>query len=135
MTGSLRGDPKAMRARELDDLYDIVSGLDQSDRGRPLIDGEIPGLASLVPLRIARKHEPAGETVPQGVESVELTVRRYPGVIHRVPGVSAVGHERDAIPSMSGVLRHRHQHDSGRAMPVWESKAPIEGSALFSTDD
>lgn len=62
MAGSLRGDPKAMSTRELDDLDDILDGLDQRDRERPLIDREIPSLASLAPLRIARKHDLAAET-------------------------------------------------------------------------
>ena len=63
MAGSLRGDPKTMSTRELDDLDDILDGLDQRNRERPLIDREIPGPAGLVPLGIARKHELAGETV------------------------------------------------------------------------
>jgi hypothetical protein len=62
MAGSLRGDPKTMSTRELDDLDDILDGLDQRNRERPLIDREIPSLASLAPLRIARKHDLAGET-------------------------------------------------------------------------
>ena len=62
MAGSLRCDPKTMSARELDDLDDILDGLDQRDRERPLIDREIPGPASVVPLGIARKHELTGET-------------------------------------------------------------------------
>ena len=56
MAGSLRGDPKAVSARELDDLDNILDGLDQRDRERPLIDCEIPGPAGLVPLGIAREH-------------------------------------------------------------------------------
>jgi hypothetical protein len=62
MTGSLRSNPKTMSTRELDDLDDILDGLDQRDRERPLVDRKIPGPASLVPLRIARKHNLTGET-------------------------------------------------------------------------
>ena len=63
MAGSLRRDPKTMSTRELDDLDDILDRPDQRDRERSLIDREIPGLASLVPVRIARKHNLAGEPV------------------------------------------------------------------------
>ena len=63
MPGSLRRDPKTMRARELDDRDDIFDGLDQRDRERPLIDGEVPCPACVVPLGVARKHELTGEAV------------------------------------------------------------------------
>jgi hypothetical protein len=115
MAGSLRGDPKTMSTRELDDLDDILDGLDQRDRERPLIDREIPSLASLTPVRIARKHDLAGETASEGAETapagvldrrpgVELPIGRYSGLICRAKRISAVDHERDAIPSMSGVI-------------------------------
>jgi hypothetical protein len=116
MAGSLRGDPKTMSTRELDDLNDIVDGLDQRDRERSLIDREIPGLASLPPLGIARKHDLAGQAASQGVETdpasvlnrrpaVELAISRCPGVLCRVKRISAINHERDAIPSAPGVVQ------------------------------
>jgi len=52
-----------MRARELDDRDDILDGLDQSDRQRPLIDREVPCPAGVVPLGVARKHKLTGEAV------------------------------------------------------------------------
>jgi hypothetical protein len=91
MAGSLWGDPKAVFTRELDDLDDVLDGLDQRDRGRPLINREVPRPTSVVPLGVAWKHEAAGEPAPQGVEIAR------PGAIGEIRGTSAVAHERDAL--------------------------------------
>ena len=68
MAGSLWGDPKTVFTRELDDLDDVLDGLDQCDRQRPLINREVPRPTSVVPLGVAWKHEAAGEPARQAVE-------------------------------------------------------------------
>jgi hypothetical protein len=92
MAGSLWGDPKAVFTRELDDLHDVLDGLDQCDRGRPLLNREVPRPTSVVPLGVTWKHEATGEPAPQRVEIAR------PGAIGQIRGTSAVGHERDATP-------------------------------------
>ena len=68
MARSLRGDPKAVAAREADDLDDILGRLDKRDSERPLVDCEIPGLPGIVPVRIARKHDLAVDPRVQGAD-------------------------------------------------------------------
>jgi hypothetical protein len=41
VAGSLRGDPQAVCARELDDLDDVLDGVHLRDRRRPLVDREV----------------------------------------------------------------------------------------------
>src|SRR5579871_4048023 len=57
MARSLWRDPKAMFARKLDDVDNVLDGLDQCNRARPLIDCKVPCLASAIPLGVAWKHE------------------------------------------------------------------------------
>jgi hypothetical protein len=84
--------------RELDDLDDVLDGLDQRDRDRPLINREVPRPTSVVPLGVAWKHEAAGEPAPQGVEIAR------PGAIGEIRGTSAIAHERHATSSTFSVL-------------------------------
>jgi hypothetical protein len=97
VAGSLWGDPKAVFTRELDDLDDVLDGLDQCDRERPLINREVPRPTSVVPLGVAWKHEAAGEPAPQGVEITR------PGTIGEIRGTSAAAHERHATSSTFSV--------------------------------
>jgi integrase len=101
MAGSLWGDPKAVFTRELDDLDDVLDGLDQRDRDRPLINREVPRPTSVVPLGVAWKHEAAGEPAPQGVEIAR------PGAIGEIRGTSAIAHVRHATSSTFSVLTAR----------------------------
>ena len=101
MAGSLWGDPKAVFTRELDDLDDVLDGLDQCDRERPLINREVPRPTSIVPLGVAWKHESAGEPAPQGVEIAR------PDAIGEIRGTSTVGHQRHATSSTFSALTAR----------------------------
>ena len=53
MTGALRGDPQAVLAGEADDVHDVVRRGGQRDRGGMLVDGQVPGLAGVVPAGVA----------------------------------------------------------------------------------
>lgn len=70
MAGSLWGYPKAMFTCELDDLDDVLDGLDHCDGDRPLINRQVPRPTSVVPLGVAWKHEAAGQPAPQAVQIV-----------------------------------------------------------------
>jgi hypothetical protein len=59
VAGSLRGDPQAVCARELDDLDDVLDGVHLRDHRRPLVDREVPRLAGVVPPWLSGKDEVA----------------------------------------------------------------------------
>ena len=61
-------------ARGPDDRNDVVGRLGQRDRRRPLVDGQVPGQAGFVPLRVVGVDEPAVEMGLQGFEGTRVTV-------------------------------------------------------------
>ena len=78
MAGCLRRDPKTLSTRELDNFDYVLDRLDERDRERPLIDREIPGLASLVPVRIADnttwpvRRSPRARRAPRRLSSIAV---------------------------------------------------------------
>jgi hypothetical protein len=58
---ALRGDPQAVLAGEAHDGDDVLDGLRHRDRGRPLVDRQVPRLAGDVPALVAGQDERAGE--------------------------------------------------------------------------
>lgn len=73
VAGSLRGDPQAVDACELDHGDDIGGRLDQGDGERTLVDGKVPGAAGLVPARVAGDDQVAVEA---GAERVDVDSAR-----------------------------------------------------------
>ena len=61
VAGALRGDAKPALAGEVDRRDHVVGGLGVDDRGGPLVDGEVPRLAGLVPALVARRDDLAVE--------------------------------------------------------------------------
>ena len=57
---SLDGDTQADSAGVVDGGDHVVDGLGERDRGGPLVDGEVPGAASVVPARLAGEDEQVG---------------------------------------------------------------------------
>ena len=53
MARALSGHEQAALAGELDDGDDVVGGLGDRYGGGALVDGEVPGLAGLVPIGVA----------------------------------------------------------------------------------
>src|SRR5581483_6416996 len=68
VTGSLRRNPQAVDAREVDDRDDVVGRLDQGDGERALVDGEVPGAACLVPPRVVGDDQVAREAGAKGMD-------------------------------------------------------------------
>jgi len=54
MAGALRCDAQVILTSKVDRLGDVVCALDDDDRRRALVDGEVPGLPGLVPGVVAR---------------------------------------------------------------------------------
>ena len=65
VAGALRRDAKPFGARERDDGRDVLGGLGHRDRGGPLVDAQVPGQTSLVPVRVARADDVAVDPVAQ----------------------------------------------------------------------
>ena len=63
MAGRLRGDRQAEALRRLHGLHDVVDALGDDDGDGPLVDGEVPRGACLIPAGIARDADAAGEAV------------------------------------------------------------------------
>ena len=60
MTGALGGDPQVALAGELDRGGDVLRRLGKGNRGRPLIDGEVPRSPRFVKALLPGEHELAG---------------------------------------------------------------------------
>jgi hypothetical protein len=138
VAGSLRGDPEAMSACELDDRDDVVGGVDERDREGTLVDGEVPGLSRGIPVGVARKHDltadagapraDVGATRGLG-DDADLAVQRL--VVGRLVGARAFGCECHRASSVSvccstedaSRLRRRHR-------PGGRCEGLISGSAL-----
>ena len=56
---ALAGDLQVVVRGETIDLRDVVRTLDERDRGRPLVRRQVPGLARLVPVGVARGRHPS----------------------------------------------------------------------------
>ena len=61
MAGCLRGDPQLVVARVLHDRADVIRVQRHRDQRGTLVDGEVPRLASRIPLRVARCHDPTSD--------------------------------------------------------------------------
>ena len=68
MARALRCDTEPVDAGELDDRDDVLGGLGERDRERPLVDGEVPGQPGGVPLGVARKHDLARDPGAKGAD-------------------------------------------------------------------
>lgn len=108
VAGSLRGDPETMCDRELDDLDHVLRRIDQRDGERPLINREVPGPTSVVPVGLAGKHDLAVDTAAQSADVFSAgtldSASRDPATICRVRRLSVTGRERDPTPSAFGSL-------------------------------
>ena len=61
MTGSLRRDPQLVVAGVVHDDADVILVQRNRHQRRTLVDGEVPRLASCIPLRVARGHDPTSD--------------------------------------------------------------------------
>ena len=86
---SLRCDPEPLFARPVHDLDDVVEVLGDRDRGGPLVDGQVPGQAGLVPARVAGKDELSDEIRPHVPNPGRTNLGHLQHAFHRTASRSA----------------------------------------------
>ena len=127
VAGALGGDAQAALAGELDDGDDVVGGRGDGDRGGALVDGEVPGLAGLVPVGVAGGADAALHAVAElsgvnagGIGDEHAAMLRGGGC-ERIGDIPSPRFAKRAIASCASGVGKRSMH-------VWVSRAIASGS-------
>ena len=83
MAGALPGHRVAHAAREPHRLDHVVGAVGDHDRGRLLVDGQVPGQAGLVPAGVARGEDVTGDAAAKRCELLDSDGAHVCGSVSR----------------------------------------------------